>query len=117
MDTSKSPVQVEIFGQSYNLRGDADTSYISGLAEYVDRKMREVSDAGASMDPLKIAILAALNISDEKSRQLKEKDAREEEANQKLDELLTSLDACLETPKKGSFPHVKKIEPGDSGRS
>ncbi len=117
MKTSKSPVQVEIFGQSYNLRGEADTTYISELAEYVDRKMREVSDAGASMDPLKIAILAALNISDEKSRQLKEKEVGEEKANQKLDELLTSLDACLETPKDRQLPRVREPGYGDPGRS
>jgi cell division protein ZapA len=61
-------VQVEIYGQSYNLRGEGEVNYIQDLAAYVDRKMREVSDATATVDSLKVAILAALNIADE-SRQ------------------------------------------------
>ena len=61
-------VQVEIYGQSYNLRGEGEVGYIQDLAAYVDRKMREVSEATATVDSLKVAILAALNIADE-SRQ------------------------------------------------
>jgi cell division protein ZapA len=58
-------VQVEIYGQSYNLRGEGEVAYIQDLAGYVDRKMREVSEATATVDSLKVAILAALNIADE----------------------------------------------------
>lgn len=58
-------VQVEIFGQSYNLRGAGEADYLADLAAYVDRKMREVSDSTSTVDSLKVAILAALNIADE----------------------------------------------------
>ena len=58
-------VQVEIYGQSYSLRGEGEVSYMQGLASYVDSKMREVADATATVDSLKVAILAALNIADE----------------------------------------------------
>ncbi len=61
-------VQVEIYGQSYNLRGQSEAVYIQDLASYVDRKMREVAEATATVDSLKVAILTALNIADE-SRQ------------------------------------------------
>jgi cell division protein ZapA len=61
-------VQVEIYGQSYNLRGQGESGYIHDLASYVDRKMREVAEATATVDSLKVAILTALNIADE-SRQ------------------------------------------------
>ena len=61
-------IQVEIFGQSYNLRGEGEVGYIQDLATYVDRRMREVADATSTVDSLKVAILAALNIADE-SRQ------------------------------------------------
>ena len=65
MDKRHSLVPVEIYGQTYNLRGEGDTSYITDLAAFVDRKMREVSDHTATVDSLKVAILAALNIADE----------------------------------------------------
>src|SRR5712671_7557582 len=61
-------VQVEIFGQSYNLRGEGATAYLQELATYVDRRMREVAEATATVDSLKVAILAALNIADESQR-------------------------------------------------
>ena len=61
-------VQVEIYGQSYNLRGEGEVDYIQDLAAYVDRRMREVADATATVDSLKVAILASLNIADESRR-------------------------------------------------
>lgn len=61
-------VQVEIYGQSYNLRGEGEVDYIRNLAAYVDRRMREVADATATVDSLKVAILSALNIADESWR-------------------------------------------------
>ncbi len=71
MATERQPnhlVQVEIYGQAYNLRGQGEVGYIQDLAGYVDRKMREVAEATATVDSLKVAILTALNIADE-SRQ------------------------------------------------
>lgn len=65
---SKSPqqqsVRVEIYDQSYNLRG-SDPDYIFKLADYVDTKMRAVAQHGATVDSLRVAVLAALNIADE----------------------------------------------------
>jgi cell division protein ZapA len=61
----KQVVQVEIFGQQYTIRGEADQAYIREVAAYVDRKMREITQK-VPMAPLsKVAILASLNIADE----------------------------------------------------
>jgi len=57
--------QVEIYGQSYNLRGTGDPAYIHELATYVDGKMNQISEGSATVDSLKVAILTALNIADE----------------------------------------------------
>ena len=59
---------VEIFGQTYNVRGEGDPDYLTELARFVDGRMREVAAQVATVDPVKIAILAALNIADEFSR-------------------------------------------------
>src|ERR1700687_4436089 len=59
-----SSVRVEIFDQAYNLRG-SDADYILKLAEYVDTKMRAVSEQTATVDSVRLAVLAALNIADE----------------------------------------------------
>jgi cell division protein ZapA len=57
-------VVVEIYGQVYQLRG-TDTAHIEKLASIVDGKMRAVSAHGATVDSLRVAVLAALNIADE----------------------------------------------------
>jgi cell division protein ZapA len=66
-------ISVEIFGQSYNVRGEGDPDYLAELARFVDSRMREVAAQVATVDPMKIAILAALNIADEFSRYQKER--------------------------------------------
>src|ERR1035438_2506672 len=63
-DAQNSSVRVEIFDQAYNLRG-SDPEYILKLAEYVDSKMRAVAEATNTIDTVRLAVLAALNIADE----------------------------------------------------
>jgi len=60
-----STIRVEIYNQTYSIRSDGDNSYIHELADYVDRKMREISSGTMTVDSLKVAILAALHIADE----------------------------------------------------
>ncbi len=57
-------VIVDIYDQVYQLRG-TDAEHIQRLASMVDAKMRAVSAHGATVDSLRVAVLAALNIADE----------------------------------------------------
>ena len=61
---SAESVSVDIYDQVYHLRG-TDPAYIERLAELVDSKMRAVAAQGSTVDSLRVAVLAALNISDE----------------------------------------------------
>jgi len=58
-------VQVEIFGQSYGVRAVRGPGYVERLAALVDQEMREVSRAGGTVDSLRVAVLAALNLADQ----------------------------------------------------
>ena len=60
-------IQIEVFGQKYKIRvkGEEDEKYIGLLTSYLDEKMRDVALKSKSSDSLKIAVLAALNITDE----------------------------------------------------
>ncbi len=58
-------VHVEIFGQSYAVRGGADPGHVEKLAAFVDSQMQEVSRSSGAVDSVRIAVLAALNIADE----------------------------------------------------
>ena len=57
-------ITVDIYDQTYHLRGH-DPDYIRHLAEIVDSKMRAVASHGKTVDSLRVAVLAALNIADE----------------------------------------------------
>ena len=60
-------VSVDIYDQVYTLRG-TDSEHIARLAGLVDEKMRAVAAHGATVDSLRVAVLAALNIADELMR-------------------------------------------------
>lgn len=62
MDTK---IQVEIYGQAYSIKAGANSETIRNIAGYVDKKMREIAASTPTIDSLKIAVLAALNITDE----------------------------------------------------
>jgi len=57
-------VSVDIYDQVYHLRG-VDPQHIERLAALVDEKMRAVAAHGSTVDSLRVAVLAALNIADE----------------------------------------------------
>ncbi len=58
-------VKVEIYDQSYQLRGELDEVYVTELARYVDAKMRAVAESTGAVDSAQVAVLAAVNIADE----------------------------------------------------
>ena len=55
---------VDIYDQIYQMRG-VNPEYIERLASVVDLKMRAVAAHGATVDSLRVAVLAALNLADE----------------------------------------------------
>jgi cell division protein ZapA len=95
-DSTPGSTSVEIFGQTYNVRGDGDPVYLMELARFVDTRMREVAGQVATVDPMKIAILAALNIADEFSRYRKKREdaegiwiERTEEISERLSKVIS----------------------------
>jgi cell division protein ZapA len=66
-ETKNEYVTVEIYDQTYHLSGQ-DPDHIRELAGRVDAKMRAVAAQGRTVDSLRVAVLAALNLADELSR-------------------------------------------------
>ena len=91
---SGSSVRVEIYDQAYNLRG-SDADYIFKLADFVDLKMRTVAEQTATVDSLRLAVLAALNIADEYHILKRKYDAVASEFNERASHLSGALDEVL----------------------
>lgn len=60
---------VTIYGQEYTVRGGEDAEYVREVARYVDQRMQEVSRASHQVSSTKVAILAAMNITEELFRE------------------------------------------------
>jgi cell division protein ZapA len=98
---------VEIYDQVYHLRG-VDSEYIAHLAALVDTKMRAVAAQGGTVDSLRVAVLAAMNIADElcSLRQSYNELAGEQESSQmsmrsRADSLAGMLDEVLSDRRAG----------------
>ena len=63
-DAEHDVITVDILGQRYPIRSSLDTTYVTELATYVDRKMQTAAEK-TSGDSVRVAVLAALNIADE----------------------------------------------------
>jgi len=58
-------VQVEVHGQKYPIRTELDPRYVEELAQFVEARMSLASRSSPSSDAVGLAILTALNITDE----------------------------------------------------
>ena len=93
--SSDESVRVEIYDQTYNLRG-SDPAYIKKLADYVDGKMRTVAQQTATVDSLRLAVLAALNIADEYHLLKRKYEDVAGDFDQRARELSGALDEALQ---------------------
>ena len=97
-------IQIEIFGQVYKVRGEEDQGYIEELARYVDGKMTAIAETTGTIDSLKVAVLAALNIADEFFKQERETRDSEERVAARADELARALEAALKEDERTAEP-------------
>ncbi|MFQ5579044.1 MAG: cell division protein ZapA [Nitrospiria bacterium] len=89
-------LQVEIFGNKYTLKGDADKEYVMALASYVDEKMNEM--AAHTPDNLlsKLAVLTSINIAHELFQLRSEQEARDAVIGGKTRDLIESIEEQFE---------------------
>jgi cell division protein ZapA len=94
--TPAQTVKVEIYNQTYNIRSrDGDTEHIRKLAAFVDSRMREISSGTLTVDSLKVAILAALNIADELHQTRDRRDKLDQEVGERSAQCADLLDTLL----------------------
>ncbi len=93
MDNNDSLARVSIFGHEYTVKAPADSTYIKNIAEYVDTKMREVQEGMPDVQSTeRIAILAAMNISDELFTHNKNNENFSSEMENKVQSLIEIID-------------------------
>jgi cell division protein ZapA len=88
-------VRITILGQEYPVRADADADYIREIAAFLDARMRTIHQAEPTRPPLRVAILAALNLTDEVFTLRREKQELEDCYERKVREITEHLNRGL----------------------
>ena len=96
MEGKKQSVKVNIFGEDYPIKGDADAAYIQDVAGYVDQKMKEVSERMSNKLPLRVAVLAAMSITDELFKERDDKENKLLSVEERSQSLLEQLDSLVD---------------------
>ena len=97
MDGNENFVKVTIYGQEYTIKAPADATYIKNIAEYVDEKMREVQEELTTPQvPAKVAILAAMNISDDLFAIKRNREKNNNEVERKVSSLIEVVEEAIQ---------------------
>jgi len=129
MATKKPPsdtIDVSIFDATYTLRGGQDPSAVRALADDLDTRMKALAATAPAADPLKVAILCALRLSDEAREARDSLESLERTLSERLDacasrieSLLASQDASVERTQTADGPGetvAVGLGPMDEGR-
>lgn len=84
-------VEVEILGQKYALKGEADAEYLKSIASYVDNKLRNCIDCMPGAPIIKAVIMTALTVTDELFKLRAENEQMKKLFDDKTTELLHIL--------------------------
>ena len=94
-EDSKQVTAVKIFNQTYQVSSGGDPEYVKQLARYVDKMMTEVFEKTPTVDSLKVAVLAALNIADECFAAQRQLETLDDTVTEKSERIITLIDPLV----------------------
>ena len=95
--TTSEPISVDILDREYQFACSPDESIaLREAAVYLDERMRSIKDAGRLMALERIAVMTALNLSDEILRLQKHEKNRQETLDSRIRLLADELDDALD---------------------
>ena len=94
---TSEPISVEILDREYQFACSPDeANALRDAAVYLDERMRSIKDAGRLMALERIAVMTALNLSDEILRLQKHEKKRQETLDSRIRMLADELDDALD---------------------
>jgi len=91
----KNLVRIEILGREYNVRSDEGEERVRKIAEYVDQKIKEITEGTKTLSTINVAILAALNIADDYFRAVEDQNHLTRTVKNKSGQLIAMIDSKL----------------------
>src|SRR5210317_725093 len=91
------PISVDILDREYQFACEpGEREALKAAAIYLDERMRAIKDAGRLMALERIAVMTALNLSDELLKMQKTEKHRQENVDNRIRMLVDELDDALE---------------------
>jgi cell division protein ZapA len=95
--TTSEPISVEILDRQYQFACEpGEREALKAAAVFLDERMREIKNAGRLMALERIAVMTALNLSDELLRLQKVEKHRQEHVDSRIRMLANELDDALD---------------------
>jgi len=93
-------MRIDVLGTSFVVQSDQDPAYLRDVVDYIRVKIKEIQQTVSTTDPLKIAILSSMLITDEllkyKTGQNPPESMEALEASNIAQTLIRTLDATLQ---------------------
>jgi len=94
---TSEPISVEILDREYQFAcKPAEREALKAAAVFLDERMRSIKDAGRLMALERIAVMTALNLSDELLKLQKTEEHRQETVDNRIRMLVNELDDALD---------------------
>ncbi len=90
-------MDVEIYGQRYVIRGEADETYIRRLAHFVDDHMKHLAEGMKTATPSKLAVLTAINLAHQLFESEKKRAQGEADVERRMVTLMESIEEQMPT--------------------
>ena len=88
-------IKVIIHNNEYFIKSTEETENVSEIAEYVNKKIDEISSNGEGLSEKKTAILAALNIASEYFQLLKDREDLVADISKRSEKMIYSIESLL----------------------
>ncbi|MGH7230852.1 MAG: cell division protein ZapA [Nitrospiraceae bacterium] len=89
-------IEVEICGQRYAIKGEADEEYVKRLAAHVDEQMRSLAQGMKTATMSKLAVLAAINITHQLFQAERVREQGEADVDRRALSLMESIEEQLQ---------------------
>ncbi|MDE3018313.1 MAG: cell division protein ZapA [Nitrospirota bacterium] len=94
-------LEIEIYGQKYTVKADADERYMQRVAAYVDEQMRTLARGMKTATPSKLAVLVALNVAHQLFQAEAERDEGVADVERRAQHLMESIEETLQSGRQG----------------
>ncbi|MBN1547313.1 MAG: cell division protein ZapA [Syntrophaceae bacterium] len=88
----KRSFHIEILGQKLTVLSESDEKVVAGVVQYLNDKVSEIKSGGSNLNTLTVAVLTALNITEELFRAKEENIVISRQLESKTQELIDLID-------------------------